>query len=173
MVPVFPGILPASMDVAPYSPSALASVRIVPATSPGPADGTATFQKILYSGIPSVLAAWIRFTSICSNAALAFLYISGNAITVAAMIQPAQVCTTLMPNCSYSRIPNGRLLLNRRSRKNPAAVGGSTIGSVRIPSAIAFTFGPALITFLAANRPRKNENIVATIPVFNDTYNGL
>ena len=120
-----------------------------------------------------VMAKGVVIGVICSNAALAFLYISGNAITVAAMIQPAQVCTTLMPNCSYSRIPNGRLLLNRRSRKNPAAVGGSTIGSVRIPSAIAFTFGPALITLLAANRPRKNENIVATIPVFNDTYSGL
>ena len=57
MVPVLPGIFPASMEVAPYSPIALANVRIVPDMIPGPADGTATFQKIEISLIPSVLAA--------------------------------------------------------------------------------------------------------------------
>ena len=56
-VPVFPGIFPASIDVAPYSPSALANASTVPESTPGPADGMTTFQKIFHSGIPSVCAA--------------------------------------------------------------------------------------------------------------------
>ena len=51
------GIFPASIEVAPYSPSALAKVKTVPDAIPGPAAGTTTFQKILISGIPSVRAA--------------------------------------------------------------------------------------------------------------------
>ena len=39
-------MFPASMEVAPYSPIALAKVRMVPDRIPGPAAGTATFQKI-------------------------------------------------------------------------------------------------------------------------------
>ena len=69
------------MDVAPYSPIALAKARTVPDAIPGPAVGMTTVQKILLSLMPSVLPAAIRFTSTCSNAARAFRYISGNAIT--------------------------------------------------------------------------------------------
>ena len=54
---VFFGIFPASIEVAPYSPRALANVKTVPDAIPGPAAGTTTFQKILISGIPSVRAA--------------------------------------------------------------------------------------------------------------------
>ena len=54
---VFFGIFPASIDVAPYSPMALANVKIVPESIPGRADGITTFQKIFISDIPSVLAA--------------------------------------------------------------------------------------------------------------------
>ena len=54
---VFPGIFPASIDVAPYSPSALANASTVPESTPGPADGMTTFQKIFHSDIPSVRAA--------------------------------------------------------------------------------------------------------------------
>ena len=57
IVLVFFGIFPASIEVAPYSPSALAKVHTVPDAIPGPAAGTTTFQKILISGIPSVRAA--------------------------------------------------------------------------------------------------------------------
>ena len=44
-----------------------------------------------------------------------------------------------MPKFSYRRIPRGRLLLKSSSRKKPATVGGSTMGSVRIPSLTALT----------------------------------
>ena len=56
-VAVLPGMLPASMLVAPNSPSALAKVRIVPEAMPGPAVGMTTVQKILISDMPSVLPA--------------------------------------------------------------------------------------------------------------------
>ena len=57
MVPVLPAIFPASMEVAPYSPSARAKVRMVPEAMPGPAVGTTTRQKISGSLIPRVRPA--------------------------------------------------------------------------------------------------------------------
>ena len=123
--------------------------------------------------MPSVRPAYTRFISICSMAARAFLYISGNAMTVAAITQPSHVCTTLKSNCSNRNSPSGRLLLKRRSRKKPATVGGSTMGRVRMPSMTAFFPGVVFTTFLAANIPRKNEINVATTPVFSDIKSGL
>ena len=89
------------------------------------------------------------------------------------MMHPSQLCTTLRSKFSYKNIPSGLLLLNKRSRKKPATVGGSTMGRVRIPSMTAFFPGDALTTFLAAKSPRKNERIVATAPVFKEIHNGL
>ena len=54
---VFPRILPASMDVAPYSPMARAKASTVPEAIPGPAAGIITFQNIRLSLIPRVLPA--------------------------------------------------------------------------------------------------------------------
>ena len=106
-------------------------------------------------------------------AALAFLYMRGKAITVAAMTHPSQVWTTLNPNSSNRNSPKGLLLLNKSRRKKPATVGGSTMGRVRIPSMTAFFPGDAFTALRAANIPRKNEITVATIPVFMDIYKGL
>ena len=81
---------------------------------------------------------------------LAVSYTHLNAITVAAITHPAQDCTTLMSKLPYRNAPNGRRTLNMSSRKKPATVGGSTIGSVSIPSRTAFILGPACTDFLAA-----------------------
>lgn len=161
------------IDVAPYSPIALANVRIVPDAIPGPAVGITIFQKIFVSDMPSVRPAYTRFTSICSIAALAFRYISGNEITIAAITHPIHVCTTLKPNSSNKNAPTGLLLLNNNSKKKPATVGGITIGSVKIPSSTAFFPGEAFTAFPAANIPRKNEITVAATPVFKEIYRGL
>ena len=88
--------------------------------------------------MPSVLPASTRSASICSNAALAFLYIRGNAMTVAASMHPIHVWTTCMLNVSSRNIPKGLLRLKIRSRKKPATVGGSTIGRVSMPSSTDF-----------------------------------
>ena len=52
-----PGMSPASMSVAPNSPSARAKERIVPASSPGAASGTTMRRKTRHSEAPSVRAA--------------------------------------------------------------------------------------------------------------------
>ena len=59
------------------------------------------------------------------------------------------------------------------NKMNPATVGGSTSGSVRIPSMTAFFPGGAMITLLAAKIPRKKEIQVATAPVFSEMIKGL
>ena len=91
MVAVFPDIFPASMDVAPYSPMALAKLRIAPEKSEGDAIGHTILKNILSSESPSVLPAYIRFLSSCKNADFAFLYISGKAIIKAAITHPAKL----------------------------------------------------------------------------------
>ena len=98
---------------------------------------------------------------------------SGNAITVAARIQPAQVWTALNPNASYRKPPTGLLRLKIRSRIKPATVGGRTSGSVRIPSRTARNRVLFRTARLAAHTPRKKESTVATTPVFNEIHNGL
>ena len=75
---------------------------------------------------------------------------SGKAITVAARIQPSQVCTTWMSSCWSRKIPIGRRREKIKSRMKPATVGGSTIGSVRIPSTTALTLYDSFTTFRAA-----------------------
>ena len=94
-------------------------------------------------------------------------------MTLAAMTHPSQVCTTLILKFWNRNIPRGLLLLNNSSRKNPAAVGGSTSGIVRIPSASAFFAGGNFTTFSAVNMPAKKQIIVAAIPVFKEIYKGL
>ena len=58
---------------------------MVPATIPGHDKGITILNSNLNSLAPSNLAASNIFESICSNAALTVLYISGNATTVAAI----------------------------------------------------------------------------------------
>ena len=94
-------------------------------------------------------------------------------MTVAAIIQPSQLCTTFIPNWSYRNIPIGLLFEKSRRRKKPATVGGNTIGSVNIPSMTAFRPLPALIILLAAKIPRKKQKNVATTPVLSEIHNGL
>ena len=57
IVEVLPAIFPASMEVAPYSPIALANAKTVPDKMPGFAIGMRIFQKIVLSLNPSVCAA--------------------------------------------------------------------------------------------------------------------
>ena len=52
-------------------------------------------------------------------------------------------------------------------------MGGSTIGSVRIPSMTALLRLPAFMIFPAANIPKKKQKKVATTPVFSEIQKGL
>ena len=91
---VLPGILPASIRVAPNSPKARPKESIVPTINPERAKGKIIRQKIVLSFVPKVLAQLIRFLSICSNAADADRYIKGKATTVAAITVAYQVKTS-------------------------------------------------------------------------------
>ena len=167
MVRVFPRIFPASIEVAPYSPIALAKDSTPPEYSPGAALGRITLKNIEDSLIPRVRPAYIKFTSVCSNAALALLYISGKAITAAAVMQPSCVCTSFMPNSSNSILPSGLLRLNSKSSKYPAAVGGSTSGMVSTLSAIHLARSGRRIAPYAAAVPIKNIIHVEISPVLS------
>ena len=173
MVEVFPDILPASIEVAPYSPIALAKLSIAPENSEGDATGHTILKKILNSDSPKVLPAYIKFLSSCKNADFAFLYISGNAIIKAAITHPTKLWTIFIWKCPYKNIPTGLLLLNIRSRKNPTTVGGSTIGSVSILSNTAIIFLFIYKLTYASPTPRKKHIIVEKSPIFRVIKKGL
>ena len=86
-------------------------------------------------------------------------YISGNAITAAATTQPFQVCTILISKLSRRKLPKGLFRLKISSRKNPATVGGSTSGRVRIPSSTALAPGFSFMIFRRKIFPEKKRSL--------------
>ena len=94
-------------------------------------------------------------------------------MTDAAIMQPSQVCTTLMFRDAYIHAPKGRLNEKRRSRKKPDTVGASIMGRISMLSTTDFTFRGSFMTCLATSIPRKKHMTVATIPVFREIQNGL
>ena len=96
-VVVFPGMFPASISVAPNSPSARAKARTRPATMPFRASGSVTSSAVRHSERPSVYAAFSSSRSTDSMAARAVRTSSGRAITVAAITAAYQVNATLQP----------------------------------------------------------------------------
>ena len=96
-VAVLPGMLPASISVAPNSPSARAKARTSPAMMPLRASGSVTSSAVRHSERPSVHAARSRSRSTDSMAARAVRTSSGSAITVAATTAAYQVNATVQP----------------------------------------------------------------------------
>ena len=82
---VLPAIFPAIMDVAPNSPNPLAKARMPPPATPGMELASSTFQKMVHSPIPRVLAAARRSGSTCSKAPRADRYIRGKDMVTAAI----------------------------------------------------------------------------------------
>ena len=139
MVWVCPGILPATIKVAPNSPKARAKDKTIPAIIPLLAKGKLIRQKIDHSEAPKVLATCKSFLSICSNAPKDVLYINGKATTVAVIIAAYQVKTILMLS-GISIFPITPFLPNSSSNKKPTTVGGKIKGEINIPSIIDFHF---------------------------------
>lgn len=133
------GMLPASIIVAPNSPSARAKARIVPAITLGIEFGNVTRKKSSVSDIPSVRPAFRRFSSICSNAPLEVRYIKGKETTVDAITAPVHEKMTDAPILSSSW-PIMLFLPNIMRRKKPTTVGGSTSGRVNRPSKTPFPY---------------------------------
>jgi hypothetical protein len=122
-------MLPATISVAPNSPSALAKANTVPAAIPGQAKCKEIVQNIFHSDIPKVLAALSMFLSICSKAPFEVLYISGKDTTTAA-ITVADQEKIIFISIRESSFPTGPFFPNISNRMKPSTVGGSTIGSV-------------------------------------------
>ena len=120
---------------------------------------SSTFRKMVHSPMPKVLAACTRVSSTCSKAPLADRYISGNDMTTAASTVAPQENAIFTLKYSRKNWPTGRFTPNTYNRKNPATVGGSTSGMVKIPSRIVFTSGWEIRTTIQAARiPIKNVN---------------
>ena len=124
---VRPGILPASMSVAPNSPNARANAKTVPAMIPGQASGSRTRRKVRHSLAPSVRAAASMFGLTCSNAPRVVRYIKGNATTAAAITVAGQEKATVIPIC---RAPGPR-----RCGVQTGGAGRSQPRSAAIPAA--------------------------------------
>lgn len=171
MVVVLPGMLPASISVAPNSPMDLEKDKTVAAAIPGHARGTVIVQNILLSETPRVLAAFIMLLSICSKAPLVVLYMIGKDTAAAAMTVADQENTICIP-MEYRNAPMGLFLPNIISNIRPRTVGGSTKGKVKTASKIDEILLDLLYKNLAAQIPKKNVITVEHKAVFIDIQSG-
>ena len=114
---VFPGILPASIKVAPNSPRARAYDNNNPDIRPGLAKGSMIRQKSSISEAPRVLALDIRLKSICWNAPNDVLYIKGKATTIAAITAAYHVNIILTLN-NHNSLPIGPYFPSNNNSKN-------------------------------------------------------
>ena len=64
--------------------------------------GSGKSMTLKLSLIHILRAAYMTVSSICSNAALAFLYMRGSAMMVAATTQPSHVCTDVYKRQHHS-----------------------------------------------------------------------
>ena len=99
-------MLPATISVAPNSPSARAKASSTPASTPRQAIGSVTRKNSAHSPRPSTRAARSSCGSTPSKAARADFITSGNATIVAAITAPCQVKIRLMPKLSHSQAPS-------------------------------------------------------------------
>src|SRR5579875_96162 len=171
IVSVFPGMLPASISVAPNSPRARANAKIVPARIPGQASGSDTRRNTRHSDAPKVRAACRSVRSSCSSAARTLKYISGNETTAAAITVAGHEKTTLAPKCSSKR-PIGPCRPKSNSKINPTTVGGSTSGRRKIPSSSAGPIPRRLARHTAAAAPAASVIAVAVTLVSRDSQTG-
>src|SRR5882762_3596471 len=125
---VLPGMLPATMIVAPNSPSALLNPRTAAARRPRRASGSVISMKVLTGPRPSVRATPSRRRSTSSKATLAVRATRGKAMTDEASAAPFHVNRTSRSKPRISS-PSGPLRARRTSNRYPTAVGGRTSGS--------------------------------------------
>src|SRR5438874_2287112 len=128
---VLPGMLPATMTVAPNSPRAREKARTLPARMPRHASGRVTRKKARAGPQPRVRAIPTRRGSTSSKAVRAERTRSGNDITMAATKTAFQVQTISMPR-SPSRVPSSdrRPLAPRHVEGGPHSLRERGVGSV-------------------------------------------
>src|SRR5438552_869486 len=134
---VFPGMLPATITVAPNSPSARENARTVPATPPRHASGSVTRKNATRCPHPRVRAIPTSRGSTSSKAVRAERTSNGNAMVMVARSTAFHVNTTSIPRTA-SQPPTALCRESARSRRMPTAVGGRTSGSESTVSATLF-----------------------------------
>ncbi len=122
------------MEVAPYSPRALAKESTMPARISLRQTGIRTLQKIQVPDFPKVFPASARVSSKLSKAPRAVRYIRGKITTAVERIAAYQVIVRRIPKCCRKNAPTGCFGPATRSSRNPTTVGGRTRGSVRTTS---------------------------------------
>ena len=121
---------------------------------------------------PNVRAASSIFGSRFSNAPRALRYISGNATTTAASTVACQLNISGKP-MSMNHCPTAVFLPNASSSRKPHTVGGSTMGMVKMESAISCARAGMRRLKYAAKSPRTKMNTIAVSVVFSVTHKGL
>ena len=135
---VFPGIFPATMRVAPNSPTALAKLRTQPAIMPFFARGRVMKSAVSNSFLPRIRDASSTFLSTAPMAAVVVFTIRGKETTKAAMAAACQVKRIPLPVSLVKILPITPFFPSRITRMYPVTVGGRTMGMVTITSASPF-----------------------------------
>src|SRR5471032_1733980 len=113
---VLPGMLPATISVAPNSPIARANASKAPASTPRQASGRVTRKNTPIGAMPSTRAACSNCRSTVSNAVRADFNISGSDTTAAAITAACHVKIRLMPKTRNSHAPSQPLWPRTTSR---------------------------------------------------------
>ena len=137
-VEVRPGILPATMMVAPNSPSARAKANSMPPAIPRLARGSVIVKNTRHGPAPNVCATCSSRWFTSSKATRAERTSNGNDITPSAIKTPRQVNTMSRLRVSCKKPPMTPRRPRNLSRINPVATGGMTRGRVTSVSTIDF-----------------------------------
>ncbi len=116
--------------VAPNSPSARAQPSTRPASSPGPASGSATRRNVVHRLAPSVAATTSYSRSAARSAPSTLSTKNGSATNACAMTTAAVVNGMVIPDASYSGPPTRPRRPNAASSATPPTTGGSTSGTI-------------------------------------------
>src|SRR3972149_4887691 len=117
---VLPGILPATMRVAPNSPVALAKAMTVPAAIPRHARGSVIVLMIYHSVLPRSRAASSISFPTPSIAAFAGFTNKGRDETREASTAPFHVKTICIPRTSSTVLPKTSFFASSHARTRPA-----------------------------------------------------
>src|SRR5699024_5844543 len=172
IVCVRPGILPATMSVAPNSPIARAKLNNAPVTSAVVDRGRVTFMNVCSLFAPSTFAAFSISASTFKKPAFADWYISGNATTVLAMTTAYHVNMMVAPKRVSYRSPMKPLFPNINLSRKPTTVGGTTRGSSKSVSIMPLPLNSALAMKRAAAVARTNTIRRASIATWSDNSTG-
>ncbi len=148
---VLPGMLPATVIVAPNSLSALTNPNKTPAKTPRYASGTVIVKNTRTDPAPSVRADISYRSSTAPIATIVARAIRGNDTIAEAKTAATQVNTMSVPRTLSTIFPTSPSLPSSKRSKNPTTTGGTARGSEtamsmkRLPQTFLLTTSQATI----------------------------